>query len=333
VESRNPKLQAESTGSPNKRTLRILTRNVSRLLDAPALSRALLTRRDLSWKGSAASQPDSAKNAGQSQAAGDIDHSALSAQWESQPVLSINSIRRLDVHEELRFILMAKAGDRFAQHKLIVHHLPLLKMIAKRYQKGGLALEELINEGTFGLARAIERFDVSRKVRFGTYAKWWIRDALEQSLINQGRLIRLPRHVVQDHKKQKHAEAHGADDQQAADTQAEDGADEFKALSLAVQAEQLTEVVGSAEDSLPHDGIEEMTPEALVNDKQHRLQLQHALSLLNERERKVIENRFGLHDMEPRTLEAIAQEIGVSCERVRQIQKSALGKLKLHMGL
>ena len=313
------------TRTANKLTLRLLTRNVSRLLDAPVLSREVLSHDDMRWERPEAIETGSDER---DPPAGNADEAGILGQWEPRPFLSTNTIRRLGIREEFRFILMAKAGDRFAQHKLIVHHLPLLKLIARRFQGRGLMLEELVSEGTFGLARAIERFDVSRKVRFGTYAKWWIRDAMEQSLLNQGRLIRLPRHVVQLHKKQQHAEPHAAEEQQVADMQPEESESDLHASYPLAQEESLTEVVESTKENPSHDGVDETTPELLMDEKQHRLQLLQALAMLSERERKVIEHRFGLHDMEPRTLEALAEEIGVSCERVRQIQKSALGRLK-----
>src|SRR5439155_6021209 len=105
-------------------------------------------------------------------------------------------INRLSAHDELRLVALAQVGDTFSRQRLTVHYLPLLLSIARHYRYRGLSLSELVNEGVFGLVHAIGRFDPGRKLRFGTYAKWWVRDALDQAVATQGRLARLPSHVL-----------------------------------------------------------------------------------------------------------------------------------------
>ncbi|MGH8808608.1 MAG: sigma-70 family RNA polymerase sigma factor [Noviherbaspirillum sp.] len=187
--------------------------SVSRLLDAPRFSAGVVNNRDLTWKGRTRNETLPVDVAMEEAPEHDAFKEAVADVASSQDWSSVGydpryrTIRRLTEQEELRFVALAKVGDGFAQQKLIVHHLPLLKTVARRYANKGLALSELVNEGTFGLVRAIERFDLGRELRFGTYAKWWIRDAIEQALLKQSRMIRTPGHVVRSMREQQRNEA------------------------------------------------------------------------------------------------------------------------------
>lgn len=324
-----------ANGLEHRTLRRALLGSVRRLLDAPLFAKGLLDANDLSWTGkenkTVAERIPGADDANQSittdnSVSGVTEHRN---DWSSvgfDP--KYRAVRRLHEQEELRFVALAKAGDRFSRQKLIVHHLPLLKMVARRYNDKGLSLSELVNEGTFGLVRAIERFDISRKLRFGTYAKWWIRDAIEQALLNQSRLIRLPGYVVRSRGQQS-----------CAGTRQLDSEPEIpgEGTSHGVFAEPVArdfiefENTESGWDEYAEDkteGVEEVTPETVFDDKQRRRLLELGLARLSERERCIVVRRFGLYNDTADTLEIVASDLGVSYERVRQIQKSALAKLK-----
>jgi len=200
-----------AAASLRDRALRLMLKSsVTRLLDTPLFTLGLTSTSDLTWQGVRADKAAASMSApAEVDEDPEVDHEngELQAFVEDSAHTTQNwsevgyepryrTIKRLSAQEELRFVVLAKVGDRFARQKLTVHYLPLLLAVARRYRHQGLSLSELVNEGTFGLVRAIERFDLARKLRFGTYAKWWMRDAIEQALANQGRLVRLPTHVM-----------------------------------------------------------------------------------------------------------------------------------------
>lgn len=327
--------------------------SVTRLLDAPRFSTGVVNNGDLTWKGRNVkprpeAEPVSEEGPEYELYKEQVSEEAASGQdWSSvgyDP--RYRTIRRLNEQEELRFVALAKVGDRFAQQKLVVHHLPLLKMVARRYAGKGLALSELVNEGTFGLVRAIERFDLGRELRFGTYARWWIRDAMEQALLKQSRMIRLPGHVVRNMREQQRAEEQEAAraglgiDSESSDGDANiddlhqggagsDGGGHDSSMSMDRGGDD-----ASWDDrrEAKVDGMDETTPEMILDDKQRKEFLIRGLMQLSERERVVLVRRFGLHSEEPETLEEVAADLGVSYERVRQIQKTALTKLRAYLG-
>lgn len=323
--------------------------SVSRLLDAPRFSAGIVNNRDLTWKGRNAREPAAAEPAAEEGPEHELFKEQISEAASGQDWSAVGydpryrTIRRLSEQEELRFVALAKVGDRFAQQKLVVHHLPLLKMVARRYASKGLALSELVNEGTFGLVRAIERFDIGRELRFGTYAKWWIRDAMEQALLKQSRMIRLPGHVVRGMREQQRAE--GFDAEHAAMTQEGESIAAGEAMSSDAGHDDSPMMHSSAaidrgsdeaawddRSEGKADGADETTPEMILDDKQRHEFLMRGLMQLSDRERLVLVRRFGLHNDEPETLEEVAADLGVSYERVRQIQKTALTKLKSYLG-
>lgn len=326
--------------------------SVTRLLDAPRFSAEVVNSNDLTWKGRTVKQRVEKEEPAEEGPEYELfkeqvaEESASGQDWSAvgyDP--RYRTIRRLSEQEELRFVALAKVGDRFAQQKLVVHHLPLLKMVARRYAGKGLALSELVNEGTFGLVRAIERFDLGRELRFGTYARWWVRDAMEQALLKQSRMIRLPGHVVRSMREQQRNEDQEAAraglgiDVVSADADAGDEAggvdagDEMPASASSSARDYGTdEAAWDDRKEGKADGMEETTPEMILDEKQRKELLVRGLMQLSERERTVLVRRFGLHNDEPETLDEVATDLGVSYERVRQIQKTALAKLKAYMG-
>jgi RNA polymerase nonessential primary-like sigma factor len=230
-------------------------------------------------------------------------------------------IEPLQWQDELRYVVLAKAGDVFARQKLTVHYLPLLHSVARRYRNRGLATSELVNEGIFGLARAIQRFQPARHLRFGTYAKWWMRHAMEHALATQGRLVRLPVNVLRAQRKEARAQRD------------HDGESHVRPAERAVLEEVDAESVELGltrreEETGTEIGVDEVTPESLVGEGQQSGLLASALSRLSTREREVLVRRFGLNAEEPRTLMETAAQLGLSHERVRQIQNGALLKLR-----
>lgn len=313
-----------------------LKRSIARLLETRALSQGVIGAADLTWKGKKVRDADE-----ESDETGDLSDAANFELDEKSPGLEkhredwssvgydpkYRNINRLTEHDELRFVALAKVGDRFATEKLILHHLPLLKMVARRYAEKDLSLSEMVNEGVFGLVKAIDRFDSERKVRFGTYAKWWIRDAIEQALLRQGRLIRLPGHVVRLQNERRRAgmqvEAEGVPHADGL------GHDESAVLHV-FDAHNDPGIEASWDENAEDDaeGMDHSTPETVFVDKQRVALLERGMAELSERERQVVIRRFGLSSDVPDTLEAVAQDLGISYERVRQIQKAALSKLR-----
>jgi len=243
---------------------------------------------------------------------------------------------------EERTLARAMAGGDFeARQRLIEHNLRLVVSIAKHYTNRGLALPDLIEEGNLGLIHALNKFDSERGFRFTTYATWWIRQAVERAIMNQSRTIRLPAHVVKELnvvlRALRHLEMHGQPD-------GRDVALEDVAHLLDKPVEQVRKVLGynerttSLDAPLDRDGggsigdsladEDALSPELVLHNSEVEEWVQMWLAELNERQRTVIERRYGLNDRDVATLEELAREIGVTRERVRQIQAEALEKLR-----
>jgi RNA polymerase nonessential primary-like sigma factor len=197
-------------------------------------------------------------------------------------------------------------------------------MMAKRYVNRGLPLLDLIEEGNLGLITASVKFDPELGFRFSTYAKWWIRQGMELALMTQSRLVRLPIHLSRSVKQaarlQSRRPAEGDGAAASGDPAAGLGAD-----LVALLADDDREG-GQLIDELPAG--ENASPEAQLSDGECRAQLRRMLDELSDKEQRVVEARYGLQQREPRTLDDIARELSLSCERVRQIEKEALHKLR-----
>jgi RNA polymerase nonessential primary-like sigma factor len=252
----------------------------------------------------------------------------------------------LTADEELSLARAMAGGDFAARQRLIEHNLRLVVSIAKHYTNRGLALPDLIEEGNLGLIHALEKFDAERGFRFTTYATWWIRQAVERAIMNQSRTIRLPAHVVKELnvvlRALRHLEMHGQPD--GRDATLEDVAHLLgKSIEKVRSVLGYNERVSSLDAPLDReagvsigDGIADenaIAPELVLHNAAIEAWVRLWLDELNERQRTVIERRYGLSGRDVATLEELAREIGVTRERVRQIQAEALDKLRERLKL
>jgi RNA polymerase primary sigma factor len=239
--------------------------------------------------------------------------------------------------EELELARRKDRGDEAAKRQLIESNLRLVISMARAYSSSGVPLLDLIQEGNMGLMRAVEKFDASRGYKLSTYATWWIRQSMSRAIADQARTIRLPLHVLDVIKK-----LHRANRMLTQKLGREPLVAEL-AAELKLPAERVIELQRMIEEPVSLEGpvgdgesnFSEMVedtntrqPETLIVGRQREQELQAALEELNERTRHVLEARFGLNDREPATLEQVGAEIGVTRERVRQIETRALRELE-----
>lgn len=244
----------------------------------------------------------------------------------------------LNAEEETALARRVVSGDFEARQIMIERNLRLVVNIAKHYANRGLVLLDLVEEGNLGLIHALEKFDPERGFRFSTYATWWIRQNIERAIMNQSRTIRLPVHVIKELniylRAKRHLETHGVTDATSEDIAALTG----HPVEDVRRILQLNERVASLDAPLDVDPSLSLG-EAIADDNAHlpdeMLQLeeignhvQEWLKQLNDKQRWVIERRFGLNNCEACTLEELALELQVTRERVRQIQMEALRILR-----
>lgn len=260
----------------------------------------------------------------------------------------LREIRRaplLTPEEEYHTATRARAGDFSARQAMIERNLRLVVSIAKNYLGRGLPMTDLIEEGNLGLMHAIGKFEPERGFRFSTYASWWIRQNIERAIMHQARLVRLPVHVVRDLnqvlKARRALESRSSIDGEKPVRVEDVAATLGRPVAEVADLLKFAELPASLDAPLERDNSESMLdmvaddqaadPMGLTLSHEVEQLLNHGLEELSEREREVLAGRYGLRDREPETLEVLAERLGLTRERIRQIQQEALLKLKRRM--
>ncbi|HEY8903803.1 MAG TPA: RNA polymerase sigma factor RpoD/SigA [Chthoniobacterales bacterium] len=244
----------------------------------------------------------------------------------------------LTPEEEVKLARKIKRGDAQARAHMVRANLRLVVKIARDYQGLGLPLLDLISEGNIGLMKAVERFDPKKGGKLSTYAAWWIKQSIKRALANQSKTIRLPVHLVDKISKIRRVAIQMSEElgrEPTDDELAEEiGMSASKVAQLktaAIRPASLDAPIGD-DDSTEFGEIvgdaEAQDPFELLRDKDLRDEVGDLLDVLDERERKIINSRFGLDGQKPKTLEEVGEKFGVTRERIRQLQNIALHKMR-----
>lgn len=299
------------------------------------------------------SSPDE-ENEGEAAADADAESPAVTLPEPAEPETEfLSDVTQIYLHEiglnplfspeeELHYARRAAKGDFAARQKMIERNLRLVVNIAKHYVNRSVPLLDLVEEGNLGLMHALDKYDPERGFRFSTYATWWIRQNIERAIMNQSRTIRLPVHVIKELnlvlRAKRHLEAHG---------EREASTDDIAHL-LGKPAEEVRSVLSHNEHMASLDAPldidpmlsigesisdeQSVNPEAGMHSQEIEALVKQWLEQLNDKQRIVIERRFGLNNQEVCTLEDLAGHLGLTRERVRQIQLEALGQLRRILG-
>ena len=283
-----------------------------------------------------ASADESTEESGQERFAADTSGKTLDATQMYLNEIGFSPL--LSAEEEVHYARLARKGDEMGRRRMIESNLRLVVKISRRYVNRGLSLLDLIEEGNLGLIRAVEKFDPERGFRFSTYATWWIRQTIERAIMNQTRTIRLPIHVVKElnvYLRAARELAQKLDHEPTAEDIAElldkPVADVKRMLKLNERVTSVDTPLGpnsdkSILDTIADERMEDPGTELQNDDIQSNLSTW--IEELPEKQREVLSRRFGLRGYEPSTLEDVGREIGLTRERVRQIQVEALKRLR-----
>ena len=250
----------------------------------------------------------------------------------------IQKTKLLTAEEERAVAARVELGDQAARDQMIVANLRLVVSIAKRYKNRGLSFLDLIEEGNLGLIKAAEGFKLSKECRFSTYATWWIRQGMDRALMNQARTIRLPVHINEDISKMRKATREFRTVKKRDPTEAEVAAalgvevDQISKLSVLLQKTySIDHPLGPNGDFSLIDVIEDrsgVSPETLIADQNDFEQVSRLMANFSATEQKILKLRFGLEDEDPQTLDTIGRSIGLTRERIRQIESKCLLRLR-----
>ena len=250
----------------------------------------------------------------------------------------IGRIPLLTPQDEIDLARKIKKGDAAARERMINANLRLVVTIARDYVNLGLPLLDLISEGNIGLTKAVERFDPTKGAKLSTYAMWWIKQSIKHALANQGKTIRLPVHLVDKVAKVRRVSRQMSDELGREPTDDELGeeigipSDKVARLkSAGIRPASLDAPIGDDDSTKFGEMIgdeDAQTPFELLRDKNLRDEVDSLVEVLDQREKKIISQRFGLDGGQPKTLEAVSKDFGVTRERIRQLQNIALAKLR-----
>ena len=250
----------------------------------------------------------------------------------------ISLIPLLDADEERRLAERVAEGDAEARRRMIESNLRLVVSVARGYVGRGVPLLDLIAEGNLGLIRAVEKFDASRRLRFSTYATWWIRDGVQRALMSQSRTVRLPVHVLREfaqalrmRRQLTHELGRMPSIDELARNLGKTGADVAGLFTLTDRISSLDAPMSPSDDralieQLIVDDTDALLARTSGDPRDSRIE--HFLAQLSERQRLVLQRRYGLNDHATQSLAEIAAELGLTRERVRQIQSEALVRLR-----
>ena len=250
----------------------------------------------------------------------------------------IGTVPLLTTEEELTLAKRKAEGDEYAKERLIEANLSLVVSIAKRYTGRGMSFLDLVQEGNLGLIKGVEKFDYTKGYKLSTYATWWIRQSVTRALADQARTIRVPVHMVETINKMSKMQrkltlelGYEPSVTELADALEMSEDKVMEIMQIAREPASLETPIGEEDDSNLGDFVADsnvVTPEGNVENVMLREHIDSLLKDLKERERQVIELRFGLKDGHPRTLEEVGKEFNVTRERIRQIEAKALRKLR-----